>query len=330
MLENESNQSQEESTVEFDVSAFMSDAPVENSTEESTEESATEELKSEESSTEEVQIEEESSTSDDDWDNPIVDDATSDDVQEEEQTVEDSVVAQELDWANIGEELGMEAASKEDVLAEIEKLKEAANKPVVSDSEQVTKMKSYLDLSDQELVAADLKAEGLEEYDIEESIEAMRNSGQLKKQAAIIRREVKKAIADHIEGVENEKKNSEVRKKEEVKENRLALQKELKGFNEFLGVKVSEKEARELYGYIKEGNFMKEALSTHRNVIEAAYLFANRDKLVKIIKSNAFEEGKAHILDKTTNPSINRTSKPDYKIKSEGFDVSEFMKGLKS
>ena len=320
-------------TQDFDASAFLGTSETAQAAEESQEgeiiaESDNGDVTWDSIETESTEVvDENQEEAVDDWDVETPEAVVEEEL--EEAQTEEVIESQEFDWTSMSDELGFDVSSKEDVIAEINRLKEAAENPVVQSADAtLTEMGKYIEMDDRELIAADLKAEGLEEYDIEESIEAMTNSGQLKKQAAVIRREIKKAMENHKQKSKEDKGLEEAERSEMVKSNRMALQNELKGFNEFLGVKVSKNQAKDLYGYIKEGNFMKEALSTHRNVIEAAFLFSNRDKLAKIIRSKAFEEGKTHILDQTTNPSLNRTSKPDYKIQSDGFNVSEFMKGL--
>ncbi|MDG1859696.1 MAG: hypothetical protein P8I94_11360, partial [Emcibacteraceae bacterium] len=245
---NESNLvSQAQESVEtqgFDASAFLGNSDTAQAAEESVDGESISELDNGDVTWDSIEpdgapeaVDDTQEEAVDDWDIESTPEA---EVEAETEDTTEEVVTQEFDWSSMSDELGMEVSSKEDVIAEINRLKEAAENPVVESADAtLTEMSKYIDMDDRELIAADLKAEGLEEFDIEESIEAMTNSGQLKKQAAVIRREIKKAMDNHKQKSKEDKGLEEAERSEMVKSNRVALQNELKGFNEFLGVKVS-------------------------------------------------------------------------------------------
>ena len=128
---------------------------------------------------EEEQQAEEDKESDDDWDSEEVVDKKEDKASEEEQ-------APGLNWDNVAEELGLEGASKEDIINAIK----SKNEPLQT-NDTVSKYEGYLNLSDRELLAADMKGSGMDEYDADESLDRMEDSGVLKHEALKIRKQIK-------------------------------------------------------------------------------------------------------------------------------------------
>ena len=261
---------------------------------------------------EEEQQAEEDKESDDDWDSEEVVDKKEDKASEEEQ-------APGLNWDNVAEELGLEGASKEDIINAIK----SKNEPLQT-NDTVSKYEGYLNLSDRELLAADMKGSGMDEYDADESLDRMEDSGVLKHEALKIRKQLNNAIRNERVSIKQKEESATQEKSQAQEEARKNLQSELKGFKNYLGGKVTVEQRKDLYKYITTGNFNEDIYKSHANVAEAAFLWKNRKQLQKMLRSQGFEDGKGSVLDNLSNRGGRGNSKPKRNT-GTGFDASAFM-----
>lgn len=263
----------------------------------------------EEETTAEVEEEKE-----DDWD---FDNATVTDAKEE--TEEETTETNEVNWDAVAEQLGLEGASKEDIV----KALSAKNEPEVK-NDTITKYEGYLQLTDRELLGADMKATGMDEYDVDDSLDRMEDSGMLKHEALKIRKQLRNAIRSERTTVKQKEETATQEKSQAQEQARKDLQTELKGFKNYLGGKVTVEQRKDLYKYITTGNFNEDIYKTHANVAEAAFLWKNRKQIQKMLRSQGFEDGKGSVLDNLSNRGGRGNSKPKRNTGS-GFDASAFM-----
>lgn len=262
---------------------------------------------SEEESEPEIKEEEE-----DDWDFEDQPEAT-------EETKEETTETNEVNWDAVAEQLGLEGASKEDIV----KALNSKNEPEAS-NDVTEKYEGYLKLSDRELLSADMKATGMDEYDVDESLDRMEDSGMLKHEALKIRKQLRNAIRNEKVSIQNKKEEESKQKSQAQEQARKDLQAELKGFKNYLGGKVTVQQRKDLYKYITTGSFNEDIYKTHANVAEAAFLWKNRKQIQKMLRSQGFEDGKGSVLDNLTNKGGRGNSKPKRKT-GTGFDPSAFM-----
>tara|TARA_B110000977_G_scaffold36886_1_gene49565 strand:+ start:13787 stop:14809 length:1023 start_codon:yes stop_codon:yes gene_type:complete len=264
---------------------------------------------------EEEQAEEEvlkESESNDDWD-------LEEESEDKESGEEDSIEDKGVNWDAVAEQLGLQGASKEDIV----KALNSKNEPEVK-NETTTKYEGYLQLTDRELLGADMKATGMDEYDVDDSLDKMEDSGMLKHEALKIRKQLRNAIRTEKDAVKKKKDSESIEKTQSQDQARKDLQSELKGFKNYLGGKVTVEQRKDLYKYITNGDFNKDIYESHANVAEAAFLWKNRSQLQKMLRSQGFEDGKGSVLDNLTNRGGRGNSKPKRNTGS-GFDASAFM-----
>lgn len=317
---------------EFDIKGFLGEE-----TNEKTEYTSDSE-ESPESSKEEEVIDAES------WDNIIVEDdeeeeteETTDepeedwDIEEEEREDEESTEdseesneSNELDWELVGKEFNLDVSSKEEFVQMVNQVM-SSNKPEPT-NENISALNDLLKLNDRELLSAEMKAEDMDEFDIEDSLDKMEDSGMLKMKAKSVRRQLSNAVKKEKSKMKSEKEESEREKAERFHQNKKDLQDHLKSVDKYFGGNVSQKEKKSLYKYIISGKFNDDIYANHENVSEIAWMWKNKAKIKKILFSEGFEQGKAHIFNGITSPSTNRSSKPNLKLKTGEFDLGEFMK----
>jgi len=303
------SQSKESESKEDEPSALMDESDeVQAATAETEEDDDSDfDWSSEEEEEEEAKVEEEI---EDDWDSQ-----NKPEDEEEEEPAKDEGV----NWDEVAEQLGLEGSSKEDIV----KALNSKNEPEVK-NDTTTKYEGYLQLTDRELLGADMKATGMDEYDVDDSLDRMEDSGMLKHEALKIRKQLRNAIRTEKQSVKKKKDSEDVEKTQSQDQARKDLQVELKGFKNYLGGKVTVEQRKDLYKYITTGNFNEDIYKSHANVAEAAFLWKNRSQLQKMLKSQGFEDGKGSVLDNLSNRGGRGNSKPKRNTGS-GFDASAFM-----
>jgi len=309
---------------EFNPLAFTEDNYGELGTEDKTED-AEEDVKSEkeeeqeqadgwgwDKAEEEEEVVEEDE--DDDWD-----------LEKTEETEETNEAG--LSWSQVGKEIGLDVNSKEEFLKTLndyaEQLK-GQNAQPAPDS-QVTELRSYLALSDRDLVAEELKADGIEAADIEDSLDKLEDSGMMKMKAKSVRRVIGNAIDQQTAQAEQSKAQATKKQQEDIKSAKTGLKNQIKSMGEFMGGKVTKKQKEEVYRYATT-DMMKDIYEDHANVADVAMFMLYRKQIEKILRSQGLEDGKATIMDSIVSPNLNNgKSKSNFKVKSGSFDPKAFM-----
>ena len=247
----------------------------------------------------------------------------SEEVKQEDEDWDEKPVEKKLDatWEEIGTEFGVEAKSKEELIA---KVKDMVENPV-KDNDVIKNLQGFLKESDSDLVAADMKAAGYDDEYVEDTVKRLTDSGLLVREATQIRQQLQTHIKNEKTRLREEKVNVEKQAQEQQITARKELQKHIKGKQKFFGGKVTPTEKKELYNYIVKGDFSNEIFKSHANVAEAAFLWRNKERIFKMMKTRGVEQGKSSILDNITAPSKNNRSDNSYETKSEGFDPKAFL-----
>ena len=318
-----------ESKDTFNPLAFNSDQPYnaeeEKETEETEEAESTEAAESKEETTEETEEEgwswdstkeeaKEKGEEEYDWE------GTSAEKTEEAPTAEEA-----LNWSRVGKELGIEITSKDEFVNAINSLQQQAQQQQVPVNDQVTELRSYLNFSDRDLVAEELKADGIEDSEIEESLDKLEDSGMMKMKAKSIRRVINNAIDQQTAQAKNKAAQENQKRKEQAENAKKELKNQIKNMNEFMGGKVTKKQKEEVYRYAT-GDMMKEIYANHANVADVAMFMLYRKQIEKILRSQGLEDGKAAIMDSIVSQNLNSgKSKSNFKVKSGKFDPKAFM-----
>jgi len=327
-VENTSTESQEVGTSAFDASAFIDGAEIEKEVEETSEEVIEASTDNDEGSSEEGD--------DDDgfsWDQietvkeeepeevapeVVVEDDNWDEVNAETET---EVAAADIDWGEIGTEIGIEAATKEELIA---KVKEAV-KPAVNDNDVITNLKGFLEMTDKDLVIADMRASKYDKDYIEDTIDRLEDSGLMKREATMIRQQLNKHVHSEQDRIRTEEKETKEKETNEAAKSKKDLQQFIKGKEDFFGGKVTTLEKKTLYNYITKGDFAGDIFKSHANVAEAAFLWRNKDKIFKMVRSQGVEQGKSKVLDGITSPNSGNRNSKSFKSPDKGFNPNKFM-----
>jgi len=243
-----------------------------------------------------------------------------------EESTEEAPTAQEaLNWARVGEELGIKIESKDQFVEAINALQQKAQQQEAPANDQVTELRSYLNFSDRDLVAEELKADGIEDSEIEESLDKLEDSGMMKMKAKSIRRVINNAIDQQTTQSKQQAAEQKEQRKKQAESAKKELRSQIKNMNEFMGGKVTKKQKEEVYRYAT-GDMMKEIYADHANVADVAMFMLYRKQIEKILRSQGLEDGKAAVMDSIVSPNLNTgKSKSNFKVKSGSFDPKAFM-----
>tara|TARA_R110000823_G_scaffold3640_10_gene13877 strand:+ start:5174 stop:6241 length:1068 start_codon:yes stop_codon:yes gene_type:complete len=251
-----------------------------------------------------------------DWDSPVQAESS-----EEVAEGEESREPVDLDWSKFAKELGVEGTSKEDII-------QALNSPFIEQpkNDVIDKLNEYLSYSDRELVSAEMKTDGMDEFEIEEAIDKMEDSGVLKREAYRIKRQLNSAMEQQKEKFYKDKQQEQMSAKDKVDKNKKELQGHLKSLGTFMGGTVTKNQAQDAYKYITSGKMADDIWNSHDNASEVAMFMLFKDKFAKILRSQGLEDGKASILNDITSPSLSSKGTVKTSLKKSGFDPSAFMR----
>ena len=284
---------------------------------------------------EEEKIEEEENKEEDDDSWKWAKDVEEEDKEEEEEVYdwedekespkeeEKEVVQGDIEWKKVAEELGVMGSSKEEILQSINAYIQQSTQ--ATPDSQVAEFKRYLSFSDRDLVQEELKADGMDAAELEESLDKLEDAGMMKMKAKSIRRLINNAIETQTQNQNQSKVEEQSKRKESADKAREALKGHIKNMGEFMGGKVTKKQKEEVYKFATK-RMMDEIWSSHANVADVAMFMLYRKQIEKILRSQGLEDGKAAIMDSIVSPNLNSgKSKSNFKVKSGKFDPKAFM-----
>ena len=243
----------------------------------------------------------------------------------EEKTEEAPTKEEALTWAKVGKELGLEINSREEFVNTLNTYAQQLQNQQAPANNQTAQLRSYLNFSDRDLVAEELKADGIEDSEIEESLDKLEDSGMMKMKAKSIRRVINNAIDQQTTQSKQKAQQEKQQQKQNAENAKKELKNQIKNMNEFMGGKVTKKQKEEVYRYAT-GDMMNEIYANHANVADVAMFMLYRKQIEKILRSQGLEDGKAAIMDSIVSPNLNSgKGKSNFKVKSGGFDPKAFM-----
>ena len=243
----------------------------------------------------------------------------------EEKTEEAPTKEEALTWAKVGKELGLEINSREEFVNTLNTYAQQLQNQQAPANNQTAQLRSYLNFSDRDLVAEELKADGIEDSEIEESLDKLEDSGMMKMKAKSIRRVINNAIDQQTTQSKQKAQQEKQQQKQNAENAKKELKNQIKNMNEFMGGKVTKKQKEEVYRYAT-GDMMNEIYANHANVADVAMFMLYRKQIEKILRSQGLEDGKAAIMNSIVSPNLNTgKSKSNFKVKSSKFDPKAFM-----
>jgi hypothetical protein len=232
-------------------------------------------------------------------------------------------------------EVGLEVKTKEEfkeVYQSLQKENELLKKDYPEKNEKIDNLQNLIKLEDKELVERSLLADGFEGAELENAMERMFDNDMIDIEAKKVRNTLNKAIASEREVIIDEKRNQTAKQEKDREESIKSLNDYLNSTEEMFGFKMAgtpEKtnEIRKSHQeYIVSGKFLQDITQTEKSLADCAWLWANKDVILKAMQTKGFNSGRRDVLDQIGNPDANANSRTFADPKGSGeFNPGKFM-----
>mgnify|MGYP007071974550 FL=1 len=238
-------------------------------------------------------------------------------------------------FSAFAEELGINAKSMtelKDAMLELEadnkRLQESSGNNVTS--KKITALESYLKFDDKELLQKDLEAQGFKGEQLEEAMDTLQDNGMLKVEAAKVRNAINSSIQNERSAITKESRDKDAKQLKDREDSVRALGSYLNKQNEMFGFKMAKDEESlgkvrdSHHKYITSGSFLKDITKNNESLAESAWLWKNRETLLKAARNGGLQQGRSEILNDMHNPDTDKGGgfvSPDGKGE---FSVSKF------
>lgn len=313
----------EESVKEFDPEAFIQKDFIK------------EEERSKSNKEPEKEIEDEDNANEFTWDQNIEEKKV--EVKEEVKPdidKEKSLIIDNFDWTSTGLEgvtNAEEFKKKIDEWKSYEKeVKEYKTKNLKND--KINRLQEYLNLDDEALIKKDLELQGFTKEKLDKALETYKYNDTASIEAHKIRNTLNRAIKAESQHQLNANREKEAKLNKERDASVADLKKHLNGTETMFGFKMAKDESqlnnvREThFEYITSGTFLKDITDSNKNLTEAAWLWKNKDTLLKAMMNKGTQQGKKEILDSIQRPEIPGTNRIlDPSGDSDEFNPNKFL-----
>lgn len=238
-------------------------------------------------------------------------------------------------FKQVASELGLEVESLDELketLAKIESENEELRNNANSGNtnEKVKKLQEFADKSDEDLVKLELKKQGFTDEEIQTAVDGYTDNGNLWIEAKKIRNTIKQAISNEQQAIAKANKEAQAMQEKTRQEAVKNLTNFINEQDTMFGFKMAKDEAtlqkvREGHQkYITSGDFLADVTKDEKNLTEAAWLWKNKDVIMKAVGNREFNKGKQNILDDISNPDIPDKSRFRDPDGSDEFDPTKF------
>ena len=231
-------------------------------------------------------------------------------------------------------ELGIKATSLSELKEAMLKLENENNQLKESGgvvtNEKINSLQGYLKLDNKELLQKDLEAQGFRGDKLQETLDTLQDNGMLEIEATKVRNAINGAITKEQTSITQESKNADAKRQADRDESVKELQTYLSSQTDMFGFKMAKDE--ESLGkvrdghhkYITSGSFLKDITKNNESLAESAWLWRNRETLLKAARNNGLQQGRSEVLNDLGNPDTGGGGKfADPSGKGE-FDAAKF------
>lgn len=238
-------------------------------------------------------------------------------------------------FSAFAEELGINAKSMtelKDAMLELEadnkRLQESSGNNVTS--KKITALESYLKFDDKELLQKDLEAQGFKGEQLEEAMDTLQDNGMLKVEAAKVRNAINSSIQNERSEITQSARDEDAKQLKEREDSVKSLNTYLSKQTEMFGFKMAKDEETlgkvrdSHHKYITNGSFLQDITKDNESLAESAWLWKNRETLLKAARNGGLQQGRSEILNDMHNPDTDKGGgfvSPDGKGE---FSVSKF------
>ena len=260
--------------------------------------------------------------------NEVDTDTSNSDVAVTEKSIEPS-------YEEFFKEVGVEAKTKEEfkeVYKSLQEENELLKKSYPEKNEKIDNLQNLIKLEDKELVERSLIADGFEGVELENAIERMLDNDMIDIEAKKVRNTLNKAIVSEKETIMDSKRTETAKQEKDREESIKSLNDYLNSTEKMFGFKIAgtPEKANEIrkshQEYIVSGKFLQDITQTEKSLADCAWLWANKDVILKAMQTKGFNSGRKDVLNQIGNPDVDANSRTFADPKGDGeFNAGKFM-----
>lgn len=246
----------------------------------------------------------------------------------------DTLTISDEQFSVFSEELGLTAKTKDEFTESIKKIveeNEKLKKNYPKSNEKIDTFEKLINLDDKELVKQNLIADGFEGEDLENAIERYLDNGLIDIEAKKIRNTINKAIDNERKLLIDSEVQSEAMQSQEREEGIKELNKYLNSTDEMFGFKMATPDKldnvrKSHQEYITSGKFLTDITKDEKSLAESAWLWKNKDTILKAMRNQGFNKGRADVIKHIGNPDPEAGTRTYVDPKAGGeFDPNKFI-----
>lgn len=251
-----------------------------------------------------------------------------------ENTETEIVNNSEPNFENFFKEVGVEVKTKEEFKEYYKSLQEEnelLKKSYPEKNEKIDSFENLIKLEDKELVTQSLIADGFEGRELEDAVERMLDNDIIDIEAKKVRNTLSKAIASERETIIETKRTETAKQDNDREESIKSLNDYLNSTEKMFGFKMAStiektNEIRKSHQeYIVSGKFLQNITESEKNLADCAWLWANKDVILKAMQTKGFNSGRKDVLNQIGNPDVNANSRTFADPKGDGeFNPNKF------
>jgi hypothetical protein len=175
-------------------------------------------------------------------------------------------------------------------------------------SKKITALQSYLKFDDNELIKKDLEAQGFKGEQLQETLDTLQDNGMLKIEATKVRNAISSSISNERSAITKDARDEDAKQLQDREQSVKALKTYLNDQNEMFGFKMAKDEETlgkvrdSHHKYITSGSFLTEITKDNESLAESAWLWKNRETLLKAARNGGLQQGRSEILNDMHNP----------------------------
>lgn len=240
-------------------------------------------------------------------------------------------------YSVLKQELGFKAENFKELksqLQELEKeneeLKQLKHNNIEND--KISKLNQFRNLSDEALLMESFKRQGFSDEEARNAVDRYIDNQMIDIEAKKIRKGIDSAIERERNNFVQTSQQEEARLQKEREESIESLKQYMNGVDTMYGLKIAKDEEginqtrKEHFKYITSGKFLNEVTESNENLVEASWLWKNREVITKSFYNKGKNEERAEFLNELQNPDVSNGSD---RIKGpnddSGFNPTKFI-----
>lgn len=243
-------------------------------------------------------------------------------------------------FKTVAEELGLRFENIDEMKEHLVMLEEENNKLRTSSgssatNDKIVRLQKLTEKSDEDLLRLSLEKEGFEGQELDDAVDRYIDNGLVDIEAKKIRNTIDNAIVSEQNKETQLKVESDAKQQKKHEESVKALGEHIDKTKTMFGFAMAKDEnalgkvQKAHHKYITSGKFMEDVFKDNTSLTEAAWLWKNKEVIMKAVANKSLQQGKKAILDDIGEPEVINTQRFKDPKGSNEFDPKAFTYGAK-